>query len=102
MQAKLYVVVRGDIPKPNQVAQLCHGVAEWCKRWQFYGNEEWNNQTVVCVRVKNLQELILWKRKLEMKGIDFAAFYEPDINDEMTVLACHTSKNIFSKLELWN
>jgi hypothetical protein len=101
MQSKLFVLIRGDIPIPNQAVQAGHAVAEYCKKWQYYGNKDWNNEILVYVSVKNLFELEIWYRKIRMRDLDHAVFCEPDINDEMTAIACYTETNIFSRLKLW-
>lgn len=100
MQPKLFILIRADIPLADQVVQAGHAVAEWCKRWQN-GSKEWDNSTLVYVTVNELSHLSLWQRKLEMKGIEHSIFCEPDMQNQMTTIACLTNKNIFSSLPLF-
>ena len=100
MSHKLYILLRQDLNPGVQVSQACHITAEWCKRWQE-GNKDWNNETIVVVSVLNLIHLNYWKEKLELKCLEYSIFCEPDLNNEMTGLACYTDKKIFDKLPLW-
>ena len=101
MPAKLYILIRTDIPLGDQGAQMCHATAEWCKRWQCRSGTEWDNETIVIVSVKDLPHLVLLQRKMEHKFVDYTIFCEPDLQGQMTSIACWMNSNIFSNLPLW-
>ncbi len=102
MGQKLFVLIRKDLSVAQQGIQAGHAVAEWCKRWQFYGNQDWDNQTLVYVTVPNLEHLHIWMRKCTQNGLVGTGFKEPDINNEITAIACLTDGNLFDKLPLWD
>ena len=101
MSKKLFILIRQDLKPGAQMAQACHVTAEWCKRWQE-GNREWNNETIVCVSVRDFPHLVLMQQKLELKCEDYSIFCEPDLQGQMTGLACYTDSNMFDKLPLWS
>jgi hypothetical protein len=38
--------------------------------------------------------------KLDMKGLEWTGFIEPDIGDQMTAIACLSDGKVFSNLKL--
>lgn len=102
MHQKLFVLIRKDLPAAVQAVQAGHAVAEFCKRWQFFGNTDWNNETLIYLSVQDEAHLELWKFKLDSRGREYAEFREPDLNDQVTAIACMSSRNIFSNLPLWD
>jgi peptidyl-tRNA hydrolase len=103
MEAKLFILIRDDIPLADQGVQAGHAVAEYCKNWIEQKNriESWKNGTLVYLTVKDKRALYYWQEKLTFKGIKFSTFIEPDINDEATAIACFTDTKIFGKLKKW-
>lgn len=94
---KLYVLTRRDLSKSQQAVQTGHAVAELTLRGQRNG---WDNGTLVYLGVDNLQELLIWKSKLEYKELPHTEFREPDIGNEITAIASVNSGKMFSKLKL--
>lgn len=91
---KLYVIVRSDLSFPQKAVQAGHGVAEW-----ILDNPQvtdWN-KTLVYLTADDIYGI---KDRLEMRGINFSSFYEPDIGNELTSLACLGSNSIVKKLKL--
>ena len=78
---KLYALVRGDLSKSQQAVQAAHAVAELCL---FGDRQEWDNGTVVILKVRDLAMLNDWQQRL---GRKVSCFYEPDIGNQMTALA---------------
>ncbi len=103
MQLKLFVLIRQDMPIADQAVQAGHAVAEWCKRWQYHGNQDWNNETLVYLSVKNIEWLHAWRDKVRSKYYnEHSVFREPDMEMSMTAVACWCDGKIFSKLPLWD
>jgi hypothetical protein len=50
--------------------------------------------------VDNEEELIKWTEKLSWKGMSWTGFREPDINNQLTAIACLTNDGTFKKLKL--
>jgi hypothetical protein len=96
--SKLYVITRNDMDFVYQGVQLGHGVGSFMVA---HPDHPWKNHTLVYLEVDDLKELERWVQKLQMRGHVFTTFYEPDIGDKLTAIACHTDSNIFSRLRMW-
>lgn len=94
---KLYVLVRTDLKRSSPAVQAGHAVAQWLID---HPNNEWFNQTLVYLNIGDIVSLNNIKNKLHYKDIDYTVFKEPDLNDEITAIACLTDKKIFNGLTL--
>jgi len=94
---KLFVLIRNDLKPSYQAVQAGHAVAQWMLDNK---DQKWNNQTLVYLQVPDMDHLEVWASKLNSKAISFSQFNEPDINNQVTALACYTDKGIFDKLKL--
>lgn len=83
----------------NQVVQACHVAAEWGMQ-KSYDPDFWD-KTMVVVTVPSLGYLNLCKRKLDLHSLEYVVFYEPDMGNTLTAIACLTDSNIFDSLHLW-
>jgi hypothetical protein len=79
---KLYVLVRTDMPWPVRAVQAGHAVAEYMKVGGL-----WKNNTLVYLRVKNLQELTAAYNLMNDYGQWPICYKEPDFDLEMTAFA---------------
>lgn len=93
---KLYVIVRKDLSTSQRAVQAGHVVAEFMLRKPT----KWNNEILVYLGVKNLFELELIKYKLELNNIETIEFKEPDLNNEITAIACNSKHKILKQLKL--
>ena len=81
---KLYVIIAKHLAAGLKIAQACHALRafvaehEVIERFWF---QESNN--IVCLEHEDISGL---KERLEEKGYRLSAFYEPDLNDQMTAL----------------
>jgi len=68
------------------------------------GSEKWDNGTLIYLRVKDLEDLLAWEKKISGSGLRPQTFVEPDLGDESTATAVCTSKLcgrfLFRKLPL--
>ncbi len=94
---KLFVLSRKDLGLPYQAVQSGHAVAQWLLDNPV---NEWQNNTLVYVSVPDEQRLEMWCNKLNSHCYTFSEFFEPDINNQRTAIACYTDSGIFSKLKL--
>ena len=94
---KLYVLVREDLTTSYQAVQAGHAVAEFLLRGPV---TEWDNGTLIYLGVPTERELVAWGERLSLKGLKWEGFREPDINNEMTALACVADGKVFSNLRL--
>jgi len=105
-QSKLYILVRSDIPVPDQAAQMCHAAEVHGIR---YANESgpWGKSfgltTTVLLSVDNEAQLNVWIRKIDQRGYGYKVveIKEPDMGNQLTAIAYRTDSNIFSGLSLW-
>ena len=94
---KMYVLVRKDMPKSYQAVQAGHALAEYLMHVQH----AWTNGTLVYLNVRNEKELYNWIKVLNIKGIDWKGFWEPDVGDELTAICTNgVDERLFEGLEL--
>lgn len=88
MKKKLYVITRADLEPGLLTAQACHAAVAFCldkeelaKDWR-----EENNLIVLSSPTKETLAELLYK--LECRGVPTVHFTEPDLNGELTAIAC--------------
>jgi hypothetical protein len=59
--------------------------------------QKWHNTTIVFLGVRNLVELKAWHIELLKKRIS-SSFFEPDLDSQITAIACWDDGRIFSDL----
>ena len=86
--AKLYVVVRDDLPPGLQAAQACHAVRQFASEHRHL-EEQWYqlSKTLVLLSVRDEEELRAMAERLERLGIAVALGCAPDLHDAATALA---------------
>lgn len=91
------MITRSDIPAAYAGVQAGHAVAQYIID---NGVGNWENEYLIYLKVKDELELTKLLTKLNFK-MDVTEFREPDLENELTAIACVTSnKNMFSKLPL--
>ena len=93
---RLYVLVREDLGPSYAAVQAGHGMAQYMLEFP----DVWRNHTLVYLRVKDEKHLLEWRDKLIVKGIPYAIFREPDIDNQATSLACVDDGKLFKSLQL--
>jgi peptidyl-tRNA hydrolase len=85
--AKLYVLIREDLPQGSQLAQVVHGQDEF-RELHPELHREWrsSSNTVAILGVKDEVHLHSVRGKAEARGIPLAIFLEPDLGDQATCL----------------
>jgi hypothetical protein len=94
---KLFVIVRKDLSFSQQIVQSGHAIAEFLLQKP---ETKWDNGTLVILGLDNLKELNKLIFKLDQKRIGWIGFKEPDINNELTAIACDEDEPIFSGMYL--
>ncbi len=94
---KLYVVLRKDLGLQYAGVQAGHTVAQWLLK---HPKQDWNNHTLVYLEVADETVLANLLRKVQIREDNFETFREPDINNELTGIACYTNSKIFRDLKL--
>lgn len=95
MSKRLYVLVRKDLPESYRAVQAGHAVAAW-----LLHDQSWKNETLVYLSVPNEVSLYRWADKLDLKGINWVGFKEPDIGNQMTAMSVLNDGKIFRNLKL--
>jgi hypothetical protein len=90
------VLVREDLGFSYSAVQAGHAVAQHLVEFP----DLWRNQTLVYLKIKNEDKLIEWRDKLIVRGIPYAIFREPDLQNQATALACLSDGNMFKNLDL--
>ena len=88
---KLYVLIRKDLSTSQQAVQAGHAVAQY-----LLEHNDWKNETLVYLGVKDEDHLKKWLYMLDKEKIDYSLFKEPDIGNQITAIA--TCKDKFKKL----
>lgn len=91
----LYVVSRADLSPIQRAVQCGHALAAY-----MLNSSRWKNNRLIYLGVKDLRQLHKIKTKLEYAEIEHYAFYEPDIDYQLTAIASDTPSTIFENLNL--
>jgi len=100
VQKKLYLLLRKDLGTIYSMVQAGHAIAEFALNGNTAAFKIWGNGTLVYLGVPDLQSLEFWQERLKVREKEFVCFYEPDINNELTTIACIDDGKIFKKLRL--
>jgi len=95
---KLYVVAINSISHSYQGVQMGHVVGKLAAK---NPDVDWDQQTFVYL---SSGEIKMHKviDKLHSKGIKFDRFYEPDIGNKLTAIACITDQSdVFKSFDLF-
>lgn len=95
---KLYVIVRKDLSISQQAVQAGHALAAYLLAGLFC--RRWKNETLIYLGVKGLNQLNNLKSKLDFLEVPYVEFREPDLNNEVTAIACDVENKLFEKLNL--
>jgi hypothetical protein len=94
----MYVLVRKDLDETYRIVQGSHAVVEYSLHGDREQYDRWHNSTIVFLGVQNEGALKLWQLKLGDRNRCFTAWHEPDLNGQLTALACIDTGGIFRKL----
>ena len=97
---KLYVLNRLDLESSYRACQAGHAVAEWLLHAPQSQREQWKNGTLIYLGIRDEEELLYWGQKLDRKGIKWIGFREPDLDNQLTAIACLSDGKLFSRLKL--
>jgi hypothetical protein len=94
----MYVLVRADLSETYRIVQGSHALAQYALDFpeQF---KIWGNSTIVFLKVRNLLELKAWHAKVSESGKIHRSFHEPDLEGQLTAIACYDDGIIFKELK---
>ena len=98
------MVVREDIEPGYQVSQITHAAFRFAISYPEE-TRSWINtsEVIVCLGIKNEEELFKLTQKAEIRNIKHSIFREPDLNNELTSVVFQPgedSKKLCSNLGL--
>lgn len=90
---RLYVLIDKTLDPIYGCVQGGHVVAEW-----LLGHPEqtWNNSYLIYLKADTDK----WQEKLDLLGIDYSSFQEPDLAGQTTALAVLGNEKLFKNLKL--
>jgi len=97
---KMFVLVRSDLEEIHQSVQSGHSLAEYSLRGDKGLYQQWDNHSLIYLGVSDEWALLKWTHKLKKKEKCFSGFYEPDLQNELTAVACIDTGEIFKNLPL--
>ena len=91
---KLYVLIDKTLKPVYGCVQGGHAVAQWMLEHKY--SRKWENEYLIYLRADVKQ----WKRRLELLGIDYSVFMEPDLDNKITAIAVHGHEELFKNLDI--
>jgi len=98
IQKKMYVLVRNDLNSIYKIVQGSHALAQYALNYPVFFTE-WGNGTIVYLGVRNLIEMKAWKEQLKAADKINSCFQEPDLDGQLTGIACYDTGEIFHSLK---
>lgn len=85
-ETKLVIVTRADIAPGYQVVQSAHSIADFAAQFpQQFQSWKIESNSIVCLSVKDEQELHNLYDKLQKQDAFVVKFFEPDINADTSI-----------------
>lgn len=92
-QKRLYVLIADRLDPVYGCVQGGHAVAQWLLE---HPEQDWNNSYLIYLKA----DIDKWKQRLDLYGIDYTMFQEPDLQGQTTSLAILGNDKLFKKLDL--
>lgn len=97
-EKKMYVLVRLDLSETYRMVQGAHALAQFAIEYpEEFAN--WSNRTIVFVGVYFLKGLRVSSFAIGKQNLKYAMYYEPDLDDQATAIACYCDGNVFKDLK---
>ena len=77
----IYTFIREDLTPAQKIVQIGHACYEAGKLFQ----DKEGISSLILLYAKDEEDLMFIAERLEMKGIDFYMFYEPDLNSHTSI-----------------
>ena len=91
---KLYVLIDKTLKPVYGCVQGGHAVAQWML--EHKNTHLWDNEYLIYLRA----DILKWRRKLDLLGVDCSEFREPDLGDRITAIAVHGHEELFKNLDI--
>lgn len=97
---RIYTLTRTDISYGQQAIQAGHALAQYIIEHNPHIKGDWGNGSIINLALGSEKSLKRWVKKLEILGIKYSLFKEPDINHEITSIAILSEGDIFKGIPL--
>ena len=95
----MYILVRKDLTQIYKIVQGAHALAQYAlENTQLFN--EWKNETIVFLDVNDEKSLLKWKDKLFYSDKVISTFREPDIDNQLTAIACYDDGEMLKNLQV--
>lgn len=85
---KIYIIVRADLNPGQILAQSCHSAIDFVMLYPEFSGEWRTKSDHICVlEIENEEKLKELLQKAKDKNIMHSAFFESDMNNELTAIA---------------
>lgn len=92
--------MRKDLDPIYGGVQAGHALAEYSMRGNEHLYKEWGNSKLVYLGIPDEGVLKLWTQKLTDRKEAWVGFCEPDLQNELTAVACISTEKVFKNLPL--
>lgn len=97
-EPRMYVLVRKDLDQTYRCVQGAHAIVEYSLKGDLEAYKKWNNSYLIFLGIRNESVLNLWAAKLAARKKIYVSFKEPDLNNQVTAIACIDTGEIFKHL----
>ena len=91
---KLYVLIDKSLRPVYGCVQGGHAVAQWML--EHPDSQEWQNDYLIYLSA----DVSKWKLRLEVMGVKYTEFKEPDLDYKTTALAVFGHEELFKNLKI--
>ena len=98
MQKRMYVLARKDLDAVYGGVQAGHALAAYSLKGDKGLFKEWGNSDLIYLGVPNENVLKLWTQKLTKMKKVWVGFHEPDLQNQLTAVACISTGDTFKNL----
>lgn len=92
---RLHIVIDDTLDPIYGCVQGAHATAQFMLD---NPDQQWNNNYLIFLK-SDMNKII---NKLEMRGIDYTQFNEPDLDNKLTAIAVLGNEKVFRNLKLMN
>ena len=96
---KMYILLRKNLTPSYRACQGGHALAAFMLKHPVQA-QEWGNHTLIYLQTNNEEELVGWGERLTYKGVTWERFREPDLDNQLTAIACYSDGKPFANLKL--
>jgi len=100
-QKKMFVLARKDLDPVYGGVQGGHALVAYSLKGDKSLFNEWENSDLIYLGVPNENALKLWTQKLTDMKKTWIGFREPDLQNQLTAIACISTEETFKNLQCY-